>query len=495
MCSFNRLPTFLLCLIWVGAACNVTSAEKIAPLAASRPNIILVMTDDTSPAEYSCYATDAYPAANKTPFIDQMASEGIRFDSCWATPVCTSTRAMLLTGKFGSRTGVYGLGIRHVSRGFAAKHTPISKHLADAGYATAFSGKWHLPGSPAQPTYGFDTYSALGGYLNTSGPNVQWDGDWFSWDKPAEQIQGSGVIGKRHGWYPSLYWNGCVVEDGQVVPSDADTYGPDLNQAFVLDFIDDQTSDQPFFVYYASVLTHMPWVETPSVDDPSVRVGPGIKPQVALVDKHMRQLVERLKRKGLYENTIIFFCSDNPTQGYGKEAFSEFGARVPLIVCGGPIAARRPSTALVSLADFFPTFVELATGSKQQDETIDGVSMLGVLEGDTDSAREWCFSFCDYARMIRTQSHSLDGRGGVWKTHPSGDMRDYEPLSENAQTAAIRQRLTALMAHLPEPTIPVEKARRARWSKWDGPPTIDQNTLRLIRWGNDWMNDPRRLEP
>ncbi len=480
------------------AICHIAlgSATGQALAADSRPNIIVMMTDDTSPGEYSCYATEKHAAANATPVIDSLARSGVLFNTCWATPLCTPTRAMLLTGKYGFRTGIYGNATRENDPQFTVKHIPLSKRLSDAGYATALSGKWHLPGGPHQSSYGFDTYSALGGYLNNEGPNLEWSGPWFSWSTAAKQEPGVGRIGKRNQLYPAIYWHACVVEDGAILPSDEETYGPQVNQTFALDFIDKQTEGKPFFLYYPTVLTHRPWVETPSPEDGKSRIGPGIAPQVATVEKYLAQLVEKLKAKDLYKNTIIFFCSDNPTQGYGKSVPSEFGARVPLIVFGGPIPAQSPTDALISLVDIYPTALELANCKlSPAKEPLDGVSFVSILNQQSSSVRDSCFSYLDHARMVRTQNYSMDGHGGVWKCDPSGDMRDYELLPEGRETQGIRENLTALMNDYPPPAAGIGNESKAEGTKWLGPPQAEPKTRNLIKLGDGWMTQPMRRTP
>ena len=127
----------------LGALClsNVLSYAGKPNKPKRPPNIIFLMIDDCSAVELSCYATEKHPSGNQTPFVDSLAKEGLRFTTCWSTPLCLPTRALLISGKYGCKTGVYGNRLFGPGKNFAKKHTPISKVLKDNGYETAISGK------------------------------------------------------------------------------------------------------------------------------------------------------------------------------------------------------------------------------------------------------------------------------------------------------------------------------------------------------------------
>lgn len=455
--------------------------------AAHRPNIIFMMLDDCSAVEFSCYATDKHPAGQQTPVIDAVAKAGLRFETCWATPLCKPTRALLVSGKYAYQTKQYGNWLTGAEDNFAELHKTIGKTMQENGYKTAISGKWHLPGLPEQPAYGWDEYSMLGGYLNEAGPNLEWDGLWFDWSDCATYFHDKAKIGKNKQRYPSLHWNGCVIENGKLLPSDETTYGPDLNQRFALEFIE-RNKNNPFYLYYACVLTHRPWMKTPDGK-------PGMESQVAQVELYVKQLVDKLKETGLYENTIVFLTADNATQGYGKGTASEIGVRVPLIVFGGPVKAKGVTGALVDFADMYPTQLELAGIDPRSVPGLDGKSFRAVLDGTSDKGKEFLFSYNDTFRTVRTEQYMLDGSGGIWLCDPSRNMLDYQPLPNNPETEEIRARLLSLIEKYPPPEQKDFKKplyKNGKEPKW---PSVDSGTQRYVKMGDQWMEQPDRLEP
>ena len=188
----------------------------------SKPNIIFVLADDLGIDGVSCYGADKH----QTPHIDALAKSGLRFQTCYASPLCGPSRCLLMTGRYAFRTG----GLTNQSwRGGgpgakSADEYPMAKLMKQAGYATGQAGKWRqlgeLPGD-----WGFDEFLTD----NTAG-----------------------------GWY----WETKYNKNGQDLNLPEGTYGPDVIQDFTVDFIR-RHKDKPFFFYYAMHLVHKPTLRTP----------------------------------------------------------------------------------------------------------------------------------------------------------------------------------------------------------------------------------------
>jgi len=474
--------TILLTLI-----CLATQAQK-----AEKPNIIFLMIDDCSAVEFSCYATSDHPSGQETPVIDALAEQGMRFTTCWASPLCMPARAMLMSGKYGSKTGVFGNKLSTHNDEFPKQHTPMSRVLKDEGYATAVAGKWHLPGNAGQKEYGLDEYSLLGGYFSPFEGEVVWDGLWFSWAKAAKTFQDKAVIGSKKGQYPALYWNGCVIENGELQPSGADTFAPDFCQDFALDFVQ-RKRDKPFFLYYPMVLPHDPWFGTPDASSPTGRTKPGFSAQITRLEHYVDELVKTLKEADVYDNTIVFFTADNATLGNGKGSCSELGVRVPLIAFGGALKNKGVSDVMVDFTDMYPTVLEMAGVDVSDMDELDGKSFKPILERKPYAGKPFVYSFLDMERTVRTKDYMMDGYGGIWKCAPSGNLLDYRPLAENAKTREIRASFMQLIEPFTLPTVDMFGEKRIEKASNDYVrPSFHPTTLAAHKNGDDWRKNERR---
>lgn len=481
---FTKTILFCVCIFSLNQTLTANPGQK--------PNIIFLMIDDCSAVEFSCYATKDHPAGNHTPAIDKLAEEGVQFTTCWASPLCKPTRAMLLSGKYGSSTKVYGNKLSRNDDNFAKEHKPFSKVLKDKGYETAISGKWHLPGNAGQEEYGFDEYSLLGGYFRPFEGDVVWDGLWFSWKKAADTFHDKAIIGKNNQKYPALYWNGCVIENGELLASDEDTFAPDLNQRFALEYIS-RKRNKPFFLYYPMVLPHDPWLGTPVPGKPKQRTKAGITPLVERVDYYVNELVETLKQQGLYDNTIVFLTADNATLANGKGTCSELGVRVPLIVFGGPVKAKGISDVMVDFSDMYPTILEVAGIDPKEVAGLDGKSFEPVLADKKFRGKEYVFSFLDTERTVRNKNHMMDGSGGIWECSPSGNVLDYKAMSDTKQSDEIRAEFLKMIDKYALPTTNDFSPERLESAKSNTPwPSFNAAMVKAVKEGDNWMNHERR---
>jgi arylsulfatase A len=403
------------------------------------PNIVLVLADDLGVQELSCYGNKQ----NKTPNLDKLAAEGMRFTTCWATPLCSPTRVELITGRYGFRTGWCGL----FGRIYAPKPGDPNYDLGTAqitfadilktrGYATGLSGKWQLSGTVPTLIHdcGFDEY-IMWAYTYNLPPGVKHTGAFQNGGKTT-----------------SRYWNPCIMENGQYKPTKPNDYGPDIFNDWVIDFAK-RHKDEPFIIYNTQPLTHPPHVQTPDPDHPGQRKPGTWKNNVEYLDYLMGKLVKSIDDAGLRDNTYIFFVGDNGTSGDGKGHTVEKGVHVPFIARGPGIKPGSVTDALVDCSDFTPTMAELAGAKLPTDRTYDGVSFVPVLRGEKPSAREWIFSYLHEGRLIRDNRFFLDGAGKLYDCGTSRDGTGYKDVtdSKDPEVVAARERFAKIYETHPAP--------------------------------------------
>lgn len=431
----------------LGAAAVLAGCHLGAGEAAGRrpPNLIVIMADDCSAKEYACYGN----TETRTPVLDGLAAEGVRFKTCWCAPICSPTRAMMMTGRYAFRTQWWHNdmkpGGKEPNADLSRQHRIFAQVLKEAGYATAVCGKWQLRGK--EEAYGFDEHCMW----------AKWDG----FDGPVEQ-PGHSLPGRA-----ARYWHPAIVRNGQGVPTKPTDYGPDLFVQFLLDFAR-RHKDEPFLVYYPMCLTHGSWdfeagrqgyLPVPELDaagQPTGRKVPGsLKSNVEYADALVGRIVKGLEALGLRDDTVLMYTCDNGTAVYGKNKVSgERGPLVPLIVNGpGHVRPRGACDELVSLVDVFPTLAALAGASLPQDYVLDGRSFAWLLRGKAGRPRDYVFSYCADKRLIRTKRWLLDGDGRLWDcgTNRSGEGYTDVTASQAPEALAARKQFDAWLADLPGP--------------------------------------------
>ncbi len=440
------------------------AATALPPARAGRkrpPNLIVLMADDCSAREYGCYGHPTH----KTPTLDKLAETGVRFETCWCTPICSPTRAMIMTGRYAFRTHWWHNNMKPAGKeedaDFSRNHRIFAQPLKAAGYATAICGKWQLRG--VETDYGFDEHCMW----------RRWDG----FDGPVEQ-KGHSLPGRA-----ARYWHPAIVRNGKGVPTRPTDYGPDLFVEFLLDFAR-RNKEQPFLVYFPMCLTHGSWdfeanrrgyLPVPELDadgKPTGRKIPGsLKSNVEYVDKLVARIVKGLEAMGLRDDTVLFYTCDNGTAVYGKNKVSgEVGPLVPMIVHGpGTVKPRGARKELVSLVDLFPTLLDLAGVPLPKDYALDGQSFAWILRGEEGKERDYLFSYCADKRMIRSKRWLLDGDGQLWDCGDNRSGEGYRNVtrSQAPEAVAARKRLEAWLADLPGPAPddPLLARYRARMEK------------------------------
>ena len=373
----------------------------------SPPNVVIVYTDDQGWGDLSCYgSTDI-----NTPNIDALAAEGIRFTDFYVSqPVCSASRASLMSGCYANRVGISGAFAPSSKIGLDPdEHTP-AEVVKPLGYATACYGKWHLGHrEPFLPTQqGFDDYEGI------PYSNDMWPGHPES-PKAWPRLP--------------IYWNEGPIEyiddlDGQDLITRRITRN-------AVSFIE-QNGDRPFFLYVPHSMPHVPLGVGPKFRQSS-SYGP-YADVIKEIDWSVGEIRAALEGQGVLDNTIFIYASDNgPWLSYGDHAGTtgglregkgttfEGGVRVPMIVRYPEVvpAGTTCSTPCMTI-DILPTIVEL-TGGAAPEREIDGVSIVPQLTRGDDAPAPHEALFFWYRK------HELQAlRMGRWKMHLPHGYRSLE---------------------------------------------------------------------
>ena len=384
----------LLCLPFILLLFGVPKSH-----AEERPNVILIMADDMG---YEALSSNGSESC-KSPNLDKLAKRGVRFTNCFSNPICTPSRAKIMTGQYNVRNYVkFGM----LDRG----QTTFAHQLKGAGYATAIAGKWQLGKEKDAPQhFGFEK-SCL--WQHTRSGRSKEDGKTID----------------RRFVNPMLEFNGKEKEytNGE--------YGPQVCTDFICDFIE-TNKKKPFLVYYPMILTHCPFDPTPdSTDWDSKRLGSTtykgdrndpqrhFRDMVAYADKAVGQIVAQLEKSGVRDNTLIIFTGDNgtdkpivtPWNGTkvvgGKGSMTDTGTRVPLIV-SWPDGIKKPGRIvddLVEFTDVLPTLCEVTGAALPKNHPQDGASIVPVLQNKADARKkDWIYIWYRGRVMVRDKKYSL----------------------------------------------------------------------------------------
>ena len=370
--------------------------------AAEKPNIVLVMADDQG---WGDMAYNGHPLV-KTPNFDKAAATGLRFDRFYAAaPVCSPTRASVMTGRHPNRMGVFKWGYP-----MRPQETTLPEALKTVGYATSHFGKWHLGSvrreSPANPgKNGFDHW--------LSAPNF-YDND------PVLSLQGTAVE---------------VQGESSIVAVDA-----------ALDWIGDVSkSDSPFLavVWFGSPHSpHRAVEQDRKLYDEQPKPMQHFLGEITGMDRAFGKLRDGLSDLGIRDNTILWYCSDNgalPKVGSSgghrgnKGKVYEGGLLVPAILeWPAKIRQHRATDMRCNTSDIYPTLLEIAAAGVENQPPLDGISLLPLIEGK-QNRRQSPMGFWDYtASGIGTPS--AQWMGELLKAQQAGgDL----PPHESSQKAAL----------------------------------------------------------
>ncbi len=414
---FFRLFRKLTCAAFVLASLP-TSGNL---LAAAKPNVILFMIDDVG---WEVPLADRYD----TPNLEDLMTEGIRFNHCYATPVCTPSRVMLMTGKYNHRNYLdFGLYPPEEN------DQTIGNLMKSGGYTTLFAGKWHLGEDVITGQMGFDhsiVADHWAGYYGTGSIHID--------DQKLSNQEVADLLAVR-------------------------PYRPDIVSDFIIDFIDEH-QNEAFFAYCPLYSVHSP--EEPSPDfTGNPNDGEAVfEDMVKYMDKLIGRVVDRVDALGLRNDTIIMFTGDNGTQvhtamidgqpaGGGKGSMKDRGTRVPLIVSWpGTTPQGTEIDDLVDFTDFYATLADISGGVSNG--TPDGVSFFPQLQGFVGAPRDYAFMFYKGKNLPNGKRRgSYWARTEQWKLYNDGRLIDvpndkpednpYYAATDNAERAAVRQDLQA----------------------------------------------------
>ena len=395
---------FLFSLAFVSS--NLIAAE--AP-----PNVVVIFIDDQGYADVGCFGAEGL----STPNIDKLAAEGRRFTNFHvAQPVCSASRAALLTGCYPNRIGIHGALGPKSRVGISDAETTMAEMLKAKGYATCAVGKWHLGDDPQflPPHHGFDEYLGLP-YSNDMWPLPPGMND-LPKDSP-----------KRRKLYPDL----PMIENEQVI--DPEVTAEEQKQLTTryteraVSFIE-RHKEKPFFLYLAHSMVHVPLFVSDKFAGRSKR---GLFGDVTMeVDWSVGRVMDALERNGISNNTLVVYTSDNgPWLNYGDHAGSakplregkgtnwEGGTRVPCIMrWPGKIPAGSVCDTLMGTIDLFPTIAGIA-GGKLPERKIDGMDVSPLLLGTKDAknpheAYFWYYNTNELQAVTRG-----DGRWKLYLPH------------------------------------------------------------------------------
>lgn len=375
--------------------------------AAQKPNIVFILADDLGYGDLACFGGKDV----KTPQIDLLAREGMKFTSFYVHQRCSPSRLAFMTGCYAHRVGTTKVIYPRDRIGINPEEITVPELLKTAGYTCGIVGKWHLGDwEPFHPqNHGFDYFKG-------------------AWHLPASELvdANADVDGKEEG--------GAFMENRTVLNPTynkcGETEHEEVNGA--LHFIE-ANRDRPFLLYYASRGTHSKWRPSPRF------IGTSPRPNqygdaVQELDFEVGRILQKLDELGLSEKTLVVFGSDNgaplnsqgPSNGPlrdGKWTNFEGGIRTPwLMRWPGHIPVGTTTDCIGGIWDLLPTFCAIAGVQPPTDRVIDGVNLLPVMLGATN---------CALAR----ETVIMDGstiRRGDWKLYltaqkPGGQNRDGRP--------------------------------------------------------------------
>jgi arylsulfatase A-like enzyme len=473
--------------------CIVISIITIAtnPIKAQKkPNIIVVFADDISARELPIYNSSTWSVPPQggdtsnpkyraeTPVMDKIAKEGVFIKSAWGATICSPSRAMMMTGRYahihkwwhlkdrGSFINKEGKKDRTYPLYESSPHT--IGHIAKAGgYATYWAGKTQISGVDQ---FNFDEGCFTPGVNDKKYPytdfkistkkvdekrvlinedtGVQVDyyaqSGWY-W-QPHVELMNHPNSKKKFEWWPNTKKSKASYG--------LNTFGPDVELDFVLDFMErKQKENEPFFVYHTTHLGHdgwdffssdinkktrQKWPATPKVEWKNgkyVRTKPnvtgdkgeydthgsitdgGIHNHVKYLDYQLWQYIEKLKELKIEDNTILIFCADNATSGYGKGSFnSQKGPHIPMIIYAPCLnmTKKGEQDILADVSDILPTIAEIAGVEVPKSYELNGKSLIPFITTNNTEHREWIYTYHMEKQLIRSKNVLIDGLGKTY---------------------------------------------------------------------------------
>lgn len=385
----------------IGLTATSTMAQPTAP----RPHVVYIVADDLGWKDVGFHGSDI-----KTPSIDKLAREGARLEQFYVQPMCTPTRAALLTGRYPNRYGLQTLVIPTPAKyGMPTDERLLPQALKEAGYRTAMVGKWHLGHSdrkywPRQRGFDYHYGSMVGeiDYLTHSSSNIR---DWYRNDRPV----------KEQGYVTQLWGRDAVAQ------------------------INAQDPAVPLFLYLAFTAPHAPY-QAPKeyiekykhIEDPTRRTYAAM---VTCMDDEIGRVLAALEQNKMRDNTLVVFMSDNggnrtalmsgdvdvsklklpadngPYRG-GKGTLYEGGTRVPAVVNWPGRVKAGEVREMMHVVDMFPTLARLAGANTSKGKPLDGVDVWSTIsEGKPSPRQEVVYNVEPFRGAVRQDDWKL-----IWRT-------------------------------------------------------------------------------
>jgi len=479
------LPNGMWLLVALSGAFVLAAAQAPAEARspARKPNMIFILADDLGYGDLGCYGQKVI----KTPCLDRMAAEGMRFTDFYAgSTVCAPSRCVLMTGRHLGHCTVRGNAPRqHMEwQSLDAEDVTVAEVMGRAGYATALIGKWGLgeqemPGQPNEQ--GFDYFF---GYINQHHAHNYYPE--YLW-RNKNRVKLRNVLQRNGQWYEEI---GAGVSSKQV------DYSHDLVAEEALKFVD-ESKDRPFFLYLALTIPHANneanrlvgnGQEVPDygiyADEPWSDNDKGQAAMITRMDADVGRLLERLEKHGIDERTLVVFSSDNghhdegghdterfdpngPLRGMKRDLY-EGGVRVPTLArWPGHVAAGTVSDHVGYFGDLLATAADLARVDPPAG--LDSISFLPTLLGQSEKQKEHDYLYWEFYERGSNQAVRM----GKWKAvrQPmftgktelfdlSTDLGEENDVA--AQHADLVAKMEAIMAeaHVPSPRWAVKPPKR-----------------------------------
>ena len=424
-----------------------------------QPNIILVMSDDLGYEVIEANGGTSY----KTPRLNELSEQGMRFENAHVMPLCTPTRLALMTGKYNFRNYI-GFGL------IKPNEVTFGHLLSDAGYNTCISGKWQL--FSYNPPDQFPEERSKGQQIEDAGFD-----EFCVWHPHHTEDKGS------------RYKNPVIYENGKFREDTDGKYGEDIFCDYIIDFIDRKKDEKdPFFVYWPMAATHKPHEPTPDSPEFDQFIPPSnetlggrtwaelegweddpryYKDMVEYHDKVIGRVNDKLAELGIAEDTLVIYVGDNgsPVEVCsvvhshteicgGKGLTVDRGTHVPLIASWpGTIPEGHVESDLIDSSDFLPTILDAAGITPPDEYLMDGRTFLPQLKGEKGNSRDWVYFHFEpmsgrnsrFARYVRNHDYKLYDDGRLFDL--SADAEEEFPFTasnDNDDRAAARKHLAPI---------------------------------------------------